>query len=136
MARPPFTFERNTLGSNGSFALRFIAGPPFAGVHLKNARHITASLQEPRIKNACCSAPRWLRPPTVHARYVGSPPRDVAVTGFSAPFVGSHGRVFDAIVLGKPGRDPKGTRMATLEAGLFESGRPVLIAPPTPQPQT
>ena len=50
-------------------------------------------------------------------------------------FVGSHGRVFDAIVLGKPGRDPKGTRMATLEAGLFESGRPVLIAPPTPQPQ-
>jgi len=25
--------------------------------------------------------------------------------------------------------------MATLEAGLFESGRPVLIAPPTPQPQ-
>src|SRR6266550_6189091 len=56
MARPPFTFERNTLGSNGSFALRFIAGPPFAGVHLKNARHITASLQEPRIKNACCSA--------------------------------------------------------------------------------
>src|SRR5438094_9106033 len=50
-------------------------------------------------------------------------------------FVGSHGRVFDAIVLGKPGRDPKGPRMATLEAGLFESGRPVLIAPPTPQPQ-
>src|SRR6266478_10147841 len=56
MARPPFTFERNTLGANGSFPLRFIAGPPFAGVHLKNARHFTASLQEPRIKNACCSA--------------------------------------------------------------------------------
>src|ERR1700688_4399172 len=29
MAPPPFTFERNTLGSNGSFALRFIAGPPY-----------------------------------------------------------------------------------------------------------
>jgi hypothetical protein len=28
MARPPFTFARNTLGSNGSFALRFIADPP------------------------------------------------------------------------------------------------------------
>src|SRR5262245_16980547 len=26
-------------------------------------------------------------------------------------FVGSHGRVFDVIVLGKPGRDPKGPRM-------------------------
>jgi nucleotide-binding universal stress UspA family protein len=50
-------------------------------------------------------------------------------------FVGSHGRVFDVIVLGKPGRDPKGPRMTTLEAGLFESGRPVLIAPPVPRPQ-
>jgi nucleotide-binding universal stress UspA family protein len=50
-------------------------------------------------------------------------------------FVGSHGRVFDIIVLGKPGRDPKGPRMTTLEAGLFESGRPVLIVPPSPQPQ-
>src|SRR5262249_2758595 len=48
-------------------------------------------------------------------------------------FVGSHGRVFDVIVLGKPGRDPKGPRMTTLEAALFESGRPVLIAPPSPQ---
>jgi nucleotide-binding universal stress UspA family protein len=50
-------------------------------------------------------------------------------------FVGSYGRVFDVIVLGKPGRDPKGPRMTTLEAGLFESGRPVLIAPPSPQPR-
>src|SRR6202040_1720556 len=29
MARPPFTFARNALGSNGSFALRFIVGPPY-----------------------------------------------------------------------------------------------------------
>ena len=50
-------------------------------------------------------------------------------------FVGSHGRVFDVIVLGRPGRDPKGPRMTTLEAALFESGRPVLIAPPSPQSQ-
>ena len=50
-------------------------------------------------------------------------------------FVGSHGRVFDIIVLGKPARDPRGPRMTTLEAGLFESGRPVLIAPPSPQRQ-
>jgi hypothetical protein len=28
MARPPFTFARNSWGSNGGFALRFIAGPP------------------------------------------------------------------------------------------------------------
>jgi nucleotide-binding universal stress UspA family protein len=50
-------------------------------------------------------------------------------------FVGSYGRVFDVIVLGRPGRDPKGSRMTTLEAALFESGRPVLIAPPWPRPQ-
>jgi nucleotide-binding universal stress UspA family protein len=50
-------------------------------------------------------------------------------------FVGSHGRVFDVVVLGRPGRDPKGSRMTTLEVSLFESGRPILIAPPLPQPQ-
>jgi nucleotide-binding universal stress UspA family protein len=49
-------------------------------------------------------------------------------------FVGSHGRLFDVIVLGRPGRNPKGPRMSTLEAALFESGRPVLIAPPSPRP--
>src|SRR5437660_2598724 len=45
--------------------------------------------------------------------------------------VGSYGRVFDIVVLGRPGDDPQGPRMITLEAGLFESGRPVLIAPPS-----
>jgi nucleotide-binding universal stress UspA family protein len=45
-------------------------------------------------------------------------------------YVGSHGRVFDAIVLGRPGRDRQAPSMATLEAALFESGRPILIAPP------
>ena len=40
-------------------------------------------------------------------------------------FVGSHGRLFDVIVLGRPGHNPKGSRMGTLEAALFESGRPV-----------
>src|SRR5258708_33248679 len=50
MARPPFTFDRNTLGSNGSFPLRFIAGPPFAGSQLKNAGHFTAWLQEGTIR--------------------------------------------------------------------------------------
>jgi nucleotide-binding universal stress UspA family protein len=48
-------------------------------------------------------------------------------------FVGSHGRVFDIIVVGRPGRDPKGPRINTLEAALFESGRPILIAPPSPR---
>jgi nucleotide-binding universal stress UspA family protein len=46
-------------------------------------------------------------------------------------FVGSYGRVFDLIVLGRPGRDEQSPRMTPLEAALFESGRPVLIAPPS-----
>ncbi len=45
-------------------------------------------------------------------------------------FLGSYGRVFDLIVLGRPGRAPQNPRMAPLEAALFESGRPVLIVPP------
>jgi nucleotide-binding universal stress UspA family protein len=47
-------------------------------------------------------------------------------------FVGSYGRLFDLIVLGRPGRAAQHPRMAPLEAALFESGRPVLIAPPVP----
>ncbi len=46
-------------------------------------------------------------------------------------FIGSHGRIFDLIVLGRPGRAPQNPRMAPLEAALFESGRPMLIVPST-----
>ncbi len=44
-------------------------------------------------------------------------------------FIGSHGRVFDLIVLGRPGPDPQNPRTPPLEAALFDSGRPVLIVP-------
>lgn len=45
--------------------------------------------------------------------------------------IGSLGRVFNLIVLGRPGPAPENPRPAPLEAALFESGRPVLIVPPT-----
>jgi nucleotide-binding universal stress UspA family protein len=45
-------------------------------------------------------------------------------------FVGSYGRVFDVIVLERPGEEWQSPSMVTLESALFESGRPVLIAPP------
>jgi nucleotide-binding universal stress UspA family protein len=44
--------------------------------------------------------------------------------------IGSLGRVFDLIVLGRPGPAAENPRTAPLEAALFESGRPVLIVPP------
>src|SRR5215470_5317084 len=48
-------------------------------------------------------------------------------------FVGSYGRIFDAIVLGRPGAGRRSRpSMITIEAGLFEAGRALLIAPPSP----
>jgi nucleotide-binding universal stress UspA family protein len=46
-------------------------------------------------------------------------------------FVGSYGRVFDVIVLARPGEEWQSPSMVTLESALFESGRPVIIAGPT-----
>jgi nucleotide-binding universal stress UspA family protein len=42
--------------------------------------------------------------------------------------LGSLGRVHDVTVLGRPGS--RGARMTALESALFDSGRPVLMAPP------
>ena len=50
-------------------------------------------------------------------------------------FIGSYGRIFDLIVLGRPGPEPQNPRMPPLEAALFDSGRPVLVVPPS-APQT
>jgi nucleotide-binding universal stress UspA family protein len=46
-------------------------------------------------------------------------------------YIGSYGRVFDLIALGRPGRAAQNPRMPPLEAALFDSGRPVLIVPTT-----
>ena len=45
-------------------------------------------------------------------------------------FVNSYGRVFDITVIGRPASG--GSRMSTLEAALFGTGGPILIAPPAP----
>ncbi len=47
-------------------------------------------------------------------------------------FVGSYGRVFDVIVLGRPGAGRAKPSMTAIEAALFETGRLVLVAPPSP----
>jgi nucleotide-binding universal stress UspA family protein len=69
--------------------------------------------------------------------------RDTAALSFGwlndAPegegFVGSHGRVFDIIVMGRSETHSPGLHDKAIEAGLFESGRPLLIAPPSPPRQ-
>jgi nucleotide-binding universal stress UspA family protein len=47
-------------------------------------------------------------------------------------FLASHARVFDLVVLGRPMSGKAQPSMASLEAVLFESGRPLLMAPPEP----
>jgi nucleotide-binding universal stress UspA family protein len=45
-------------------------------------------------------------------------------------FLAGYSRTFDITVVGRPGPTPTSPRMSTLEAALFESGHPILIAPP------
>ncbi|PSC02928.1 universal stress protein [Alsobacter soli] len=54
--------------------------------------------------------------------------REGALLGDSA--VAAHARVFDISIVGRPGSGSAGPRLSLLEAVLFESGRPVLMAPP------
>ncbi|MGH6718331.1 MAG: universal stress protein [Alphaproteobacteria bacterium] len=46
--------------------------------------------------------------------------------------VGNYGRVFDVVCVSRPRRDDAALSLAFVEAALFESGRPVLLAPPDP----
>jgi len=50
--------------------------------------------------------------------------------GPSDDYVGHRGRLFDLVVVGRPMHGATTPTMHTLEAALFESGRPLLIAPP------
>jgi nucleotide-binding universal stress UspA family protein len=45
-------------------------------------------------------------------------------------FIGSHGRAFDITVMSRLGVDSTSLHQRAIESGLFESGRPVLLAPP------
>jgi len=50
-------------------------------------------------------------------------------------FVGSHGRVFDVIVMNRSDKNTTGLHNQGINSGLFESGRPILLAPPSPPGQ-
>jgi nucleotide-binding universal stress UspA family protein len=45
-------------------------------------------------------------------------------------FIGGYGRVFDLTILGRPDGVSGHTRLSTVESALFETGKPVLVAPP------
>ena len=46
--------------------------------------------------------------------------------------LGSYARIFDLSIVGRPGNERGSPRMTTLEGALFDSGRPVIVAPPQP----
>jgi nucleotide-binding universal stress UspA family protein len=46
-------------------------------------------------------------------------------------FLGDYARAFDITIVGRPSARENHARLATVEAALFESGRPVLVVPPT-----
>ena len=50
--------------------------------------------------------------------------------GAAANVLGSYGRIFDLIVVGRPVSDSLSPSTAALEGALFETGRLLLIAPP------
>lgn len=52
-----------------------------------------------------------------------------AEVGAGDEFLGSYARAFDLTVVGKPGPGGGGSSVTTLEAALFESGGPILMAP-------
>ncbi|MGH6701905.1 MAG: universal stress protein, partial [Bradyrhizobium sp.] len=49
----------------------------------------------------------------------------------SGKCVGSYGRVFDVIVMARAGLDTGGIYANAIESGLFESGRPIILSPPS-----
>lgn len=61
----------------------------------------------------------------------GRPSADWRIETSTGPsLIGSIGRVFDLLVVGRPLEDAVAPSMAALETALFETGRLLLIAPP------
>lgn len=53
-------------------------------------------------------------------------------TGLASDIVAKRGAGYDMVVVGRPVRDQTTVAELSAEAALFRTGRPVLIAPPTP----
>jgi nucleotide-binding universal stress UspA family protein len=58
--------------------------------------------------------------------------RWMELTSVREDAIGSHGRLFDLIIVERPAGGASVVAMSTLESVLFDSGRPLLIAPPAP----
>ena len=65
------------------------------------------------------------RTPSPTFGWLSEPPEDET-------FVGDYGRAFDVIVMNRPDENSSVLYRRALESALFESGRPLLLCPPSP----
>ena len=65
------------------------------------------------------------RTPSPTFGWLSEPPEDET-------FVGDYGRAFDVIVMNRPDKNSSVLYRRALESALFESGRPLLLCPPSP----
>jgi nucleotide-binding universal stress UspA family protein len=65
------------------------------------------------------------RTPSLTFGWLSEPPEDET-------FVGNYGRAFDVIVMNRPDENSSVLYRRALESALFESGRPLLLCPPSP----
>lgn len=59
----------------------------------------------------------------------------ISVAPEDESFIGSHGRAFDITVISRLDSDSTSLHQRAIETALFESGHPVLLAPPRPPSQ-
>ena len=55
-------------------------------------------------------------------------------TGTEEECMARYGRVSDMVIVGRPPADDSGASVVLFETALFDTGRPVLVAPPGPMP--
>jgi len=65
------------------------------------------------------------RTPSLTFGWLSEPPEDET-------FVGNYGRAFDMIVMNRPDENSSVLYRRALESALFESGRPLILCPPSP----
>jgi nucleotide-binding universal stress UspA family protein len=110
-------------GADGFIA----AAPDLVAGFEQDARERAEKLRD-AFENAVRSAgmPRFLEPGAV------GPVADWHLgAGAAANVLGSYGRIFDLIVVGRPVSDSLTPSTAALEGALFEAGRLLMIAPPS-----
>ena len=104
----------------------YVAVEPLSGVAISAAHYEDAQRQSHTLFESFMQAHGVPRADGELARYSYAWPHAEAADDTA---IGSRGRVFDLIALGRPGPSPQNPRMAPLEAALFDAGKPVLIAP-------